>query len=137
MATLPLLTGGAMLFPFDVGDAAVNGTVGALFSGATTLAVGDPRSPFLGSFTEGNIQLIAIDNNAVLPPDPTNPNLIPTINNCVNDCNIARNQNESSNLQGVRDSTSIEARFLSLENRLTSEFCDLSGPWLGKSRTSR
>ena len=54
--------GGRGLIPFEVGDANTNGTAAAITSGDFTIASGS----FLFTFTEGNIQIISVDQ----PPSP-------------------------------------------------------------------
>jgi filamentous hemagglutinin family protein len=61
--------GGQGITPFDVGNATINGTVGAITSGNYAIA---PVRSFPYTYTEGNIQIISVDPPTV-PPAPTSP----------------------------------------------------------------
>jgi len=56
--------------PFQIGDASVNGTVGAITSGDITIS---PSESFLFTHVEGNIQIISVDE----PITPIEPPIIP------------------------------------------------------------
>ncbi|MEQ9549004.1 MAG: CHAT domain-containing protein [Coleofasciculus sp. G3-WIS-01] len=56
--------------PFQVGDASVNGTVGAISSGDITIS---PSESFLFTYIDGNIQIIGVD----APIIPSEPPIIP------------------------------------------------------------
>ncbi|NES20793.1 MAG: CHAT domain-containing protein, partial [Symploca sp. SIO3E6] len=55
--------GGNGDIPFNVGDAAINGTAGRITSGNSTIS---PNQSFLFTHTEGNIEIISVDQ----PPPP-------------------------------------------------------------------
>ncbi|MEQ8976123.1 MAG: CHAT domain-containing protein [Coleofasciculus sp. C1-SOL-03] len=56
--------------PFKVGDASVNGTVGAITSGDMTIS---PSESFLFTHVEGNIQIISVDEPITPIEPPTTP----------------------------------------------------------------
>lgn len=56
--------------PFQVGDASVNGTVGAITSGDMTIS---PSESFLFTHVEGNIQIISVDEPITPIEPPTTP----------------------------------------------------------------
>ncbi|NEP60355.1 MAG: CHAT domain-containing protein [Symploca sp. SIO2G7] len=56
--SITLQHGGNGDIPFDVGDAAINGTAGQITSGDFTIS---PNQSFLFTNTEGNIEIISID----------------------------------------------------------------------------
>jgi len=58
--------GGGRGTPFKVGDATTNGTAGAIINGRGFLATIAPPQSFLGSFTQGDIQLLTQNP----PPSP-------------------------------------------------------------------
>ncbi len=87
---ITLRHGGQGIIPFDVGNATINGTVGAITSGNYAIA---PVRSFPYTYTEGNIQIISVDPptvptsppitptppppNSNSPPEPTNPPINP------------------------------------------------------------
>ncbi|MEA5466646.1 CHAT domain-containing protein [Leptothoe sp. PORK10 BA2] len=118
-----IIHGGGDTVPFDIGDASFNGTAGAITTGADTLADGDPNEPFFGSFTQGNIELIATD---VLGGDGD-----PTI--CVQDCTTPDDLEVANAVNGVlavKATENHESIFLQLEDRLTEEFVEYLRPGL-------
>jgi filamentous hemagglutinin family protein len=64
--------GGGRGTPFVVGDATTNGTAGAIINGRGSLATIAPPQSFLGSFTQGDIQLLT-QNPPPSNPPPSNP----------------------------------------------------------------
>jgi len=64
--------GGNGVIPFDVGNAAVNGTAGAIASNDDSLIVPVQSLPY--TFSVGNIGIISVDR----PPVPTPPPPVPT-----------------------------------------------------------
>jgi CHAT domain-containing protein len=58
--------GGGRGIPFKVGDATTNGTAGAIINGSGSSATIAPPQSFLGSFTQGDIQLLTQNP----PPSP-------------------------------------------------------------------
>ncbi|NEP12852.1 MAG: CHAT domain-containing protein [Symploca sp. SIO2C1] len=67
--------GGNGIIPFDVGDATTNGTAGAITSGDSTIT---PVQSFPFTHTEGNIQIISIDQPPLINPiDLINPTVQP------------------------------------------------------------
>ncbi len=64
--------GGGRGTPFKVGDATTNGTAGAIINGRGSLATIAPPQSFLGSFTQGDIQLLT-QNPPPSNPPPSNP----------------------------------------------------------------
>jgi filamentous hemagglutinin family protein len=69
--------GGRGIVPFDVGDATVNGTAGTLTSGTFRIA---PVASFRFTHTEGNIQIISVDQPPALPtPPPALPTSSPVL----------------------------------------------------------
>ena len=50
--------GGSTNTPFDIGNAALNGTVGDILAGMTNLTDGSPGEPLKGSFRVGNIEIV-------------------------------------------------------------------------------
>ncbi|MEQ9001591.1 MAG: CHAT domain-containing protein [Coleofasciculus sp. B1-GNL1-01] len=67
--------GGNGEIPFQVGDASVNGTVGAITSGDITIS---PSKSFLFTHVEGNIQIISVDE-PITPIEPPSPPIEPPI----------------------------------------------------------
>jgi CHAT domain-containing protein len=61
--------------PFKVGDASVNGTVGAITSGDIMIS---PSESFLFTHVEGNIQIISVDQPIIPIEPPTTPIEPPT-----------------------------------------------------------
>ncbi|MFP4122501.1 MAG: CHAT domain-containing protein [Coleofasciculus sp.] len=59
--------GGDGIIPFDVGDATINGTAAAITSGEFTIA---PFQSFPFTHTEGNIQIISVDETNDIPVNP-------------------------------------------------------------------
>ena len=59
--------GGDGIIPFDVGDATTNGTVAAITSGEFTIT---PFQSFPFTHTEGNIQIISVDDTRDIPVNP-------------------------------------------------------------------
>ncbi|MEQ9235742.1 CHAT domain-containing protein [Coleofasciculus sp. E2-BRE-01] len=59
--------GGDGIIPFDVGDATTNGTAAAITSGEFTIA---PFQSFPFTHTEGNIQIISVDDTRDIPVNP-------------------------------------------------------------------
>jgi len=59
--------GGDGIIPFDVGDATTNGTAAAITSGEFTIA---PFQSFPFTHTEGNIQIISVDETNDIPVNP-------------------------------------------------------------------
>ncbi len=59
--------GGDGIIPFDVGDATINGTAAAITSGEFTIA---PFQSFPFTHTEGNIQIISVDDTRDIPVNP-------------------------------------------------------------------
>jgi CHAT domain-containing protein len=59
--------GGEGIIPFDVGDATINGTAAAITSGEFTIA---PFQSFRFTHTEGNIQIISVDDTRDIPVNP-------------------------------------------------------------------
>ncbi|MBE9066981.1 CHAT domain-containing protein [Leptolyngbya cf. ectocarpi LEGE 11479] len=124
--SITITHGGGDTVPFDVGDASLNGTVGAIATGADTLADGNPNEPFFGSFTAGDIQIIATD---ILAFDNE------TI--CVQDCMTPDTvEIPSGNSIAVNPTDDPEQIFLRLENRLTEEFVEYLRPSLLSSEES-
>lgn len=68
--------GGQGIIPFNVGNAAINGTAGAITSGNFAIA---PFQSFPYTYTLGNIQIISVDQPRSLPPNPIPPNPIPPL----------------------------------------------------------
>ncbi len=64
--------GGGRGTPFVVGDATTNGTAGAIINGRGALATIAPPQSFLGSFTQGDIQLLT-QNPPPSSPPPSSP----------------------------------------------------------------
>ena len=64
--------GGGRGTPFKVGDATTNGTAGAIINGSGSSATIAPPQSFLGSFTQGDIQLLT-QNPPPSNPPPSNP----------------------------------------------------------------
>ncbi|MEM9161872.1 MAG: CHAT domain-containing protein [Cyanobacteria bacterium P01_F01_bin.4] len=128
--------GGAIdpVIPFEIGDAAVNGTVGALTTGVTTLTEDNPDNPFFDSFTEGDIEIITPDPPGVVTPPEPNPVLGETVDlpdcvtNCISDL-LTRQDNLSASA-----STDPKLIFAQLEKRLTSEFVDYLSPGFARPR---
>jgi len=60
--------GGSLKTPFVVGDATTNGTAGGITTGRGSLGMISPSQSFLGSFTQGDIQILT--QNPPLPPLP-------------------------------------------------------------------
>lgn len=80
--------GGRQEIPFNLGDAAVNGTAGSLTTRTTTLEDGNPNEPFPGSFTAGNIAIITSEASPEEPP-PEEPPEEPSdleVSDCIVDC---------------------------------------------------
>jgi filamentous hemagglutinin family protein len=73
--------GGQGITPFDVGNAAINGTVGIITSGNNSIV---PVRSFPYTHQEGNIWIISVDPPTVPPPPPPPPSppqpTQPTIN---------------------------------------------------------
>ncbi|NES23808.1 MAG: hypothetical protein F6K41_34040, partial [Symploca sp. SIO3E6] len=67
--------GGNGLIPFDVGNATINGTAGAITSGEFTIA---PFQSFPFTYTEGNIQIISIEQ-PINPVDISEPQQQPSL----------------------------------------------------------
>ncbi|HEY9597423.1 MAG TPA: filamentous hemagglutinin N-terminal domain-containing protein, partial [Cyanophyceae cyanobacterium] len=63
--------GGGGITPFDIGSGTTNGTAGAITSGNFTIA---PFQSFPYTYTQGNIQIISIDQ-----PNSDDPNLKPIL----------------------------------------------------------
>ncbi|WP_044205933.1 CHAT domain-containing protein [Coleofasciculus chthonoplastes] len=59
--------GGGGIIPFDVGDATINGTAAVISSGEFTIA---PFQSFPFTHTEGNIQIISVDDTRDIPVNP-------------------------------------------------------------------
>ncbi|MEM8806055.1 MAG: CHAT domain-containing protein [Cyanobacteria bacterium P01_G01_bin.38] len=129
--------GGAIdpVIPFEIGNAAVNGTVGVLTTGATTLTEDNPDNPFFDSFTEGDIEIITTDTPEVVTPPEPNPVLGETLDlpdcvtNCISDL-LTRQDNLSASA-----STDPKLIFAQLEKRLTSEFVDYLSPGFARPGT--
>jgi filamentous hemagglutinin family protein len=62
--------GGGRGIPFKVGDATTNGTAGAITTGSRPLGTIAPPQSFLGSFTQGNIQILTQNPPPSVPPPP-------------------------------------------------------------------
>lgn len=69
--------GGNGIIPFDVGDAATNGTARVITSGDFTIA---PFQSFPFTHTEGNIQIISIDQPRTNSVEPIEPPVQPRTN---------------------------------------------------------
>jgi filamentous hemagglutinin family protein len=64
--------GGSLKTPFVVGDATTNGTAGGITTGRGSLGMISPSQSFLGSFTQGDIQILTQN-----PPPPPLPPIFP------------------------------------------------------------
>jgi CHAT domain-containing protein len=93
--------GGIRTIPFAIGDAATNGTVGAITSGDFAIA---PTQSFPGNFTLGNIRIIT----QTLDPCTLNPN-------CKSTTISAFSQSSTSLLSPVPIATLPEARDILLQ----------------------
>lgn len=124
--SITITHGGGTTIPFEIGNAAINGTLGALSAGATALAADNPNNPFFGSFTLGDIQLITSD-----APGATLPAV-----DCVTDCRVVGDLNLPSDpdLLTMRSSKDPEILFARLEDRLTSEFVEYLSPGFASPR---
>jgi filamentous hemagglutinin family protein len=60
--------GGARDIPFNVGDATINGTAGAITTGSANSIL--PLQSFPGAYTQGNIQIITQNPPPAPPPSP-------------------------------------------------------------------
>jgi filamentous hemagglutinin family protein len=67
--------GGARGIPFNVGDATINGTAGAITTSSANSIL--PLQSFPGAYTQGNIQIIT-QNPPPPPPPPTLPPATPS-----------------------------------------------------------
>ncbi len=63
--------GGGIVTPFTVGDASLNGTTAAISTGAGNSIL--PTRSFLGSYIQGNIQILSGGVNPTPPSPPTPP----------------------------------------------------------------
>ncbi len=69
--------GGSLETPFVVGDATTNGTAGGITTGRGSLGTISPSQSFLGSFTQGDIQILT-QNPPPPPPLPPPFSPVPT-----------------------------------------------------------
>ncbi|MBE9129319.1 CHAT domain-containing protein [Coleofasciculus sp. LEGE 07092] len=74
--TIAIRHGGGGIIPFDIGDATTNGTAGAITSGDFTIA---PIQSFPFTYTEGNLQIISIDQPITPIDNPIEPSINPVI----------------------------------------------------------
>lgn len=113
--------GGRTNTPFDLGDAAINGTIGTLTTRAITLEDGNPNEPFLGSFEADNIEIITRE----APENEVNPSI--DIPGCMADCDTT---NRPQDLPEGGRTTDPETVFRRFEEQLTSEVVDHLKPSL-------
>jgi CHAT domain-containing protein len=71
-------SGGALRIPFNVGDATVNGTAGAITTGTDANGTIFPFRSFPGSYTQGDIRIITQDP-PVAPPQTEIPPSLPDL----------------------------------------------------------
>ncbi|MEM9807932.1 MAG: CHAT domain-containing protein, partial [Cyanobacteria bacterium P01_D01_bin.56] len=107
--------GGSTNTPFDLGNAATNGTIGTLTTRAITLEDGNPNEPFLGSFEADNIEIITSEE----PENEVDPSI--DIPGCIADCDTT---NRPQDLPAGSRATDPETAFRRFEEQLTSEVVD-------------
>lgn len=118
--------GGSTGTPFDLGDASINGTAGALTTRTNLLEDGNPNEPFLGSFDADTIQIVTSDAPApeIDPPETDPPGFIP---DCISDCSTTT---APENLPNKPRSTDPEGVLKRFEEKLTTEVVDYLKPGL-------
>ncbi|MBE9128132.1 CHAT domain-containing protein, partial [Coleofasciculus sp. LEGE 07081] len=117
--TITIRHGGQGLTPFDVGDATTNGTAGAITSGNFTIS---PVQSFPFTHTEGNIQIISVDEPVnPPPPNPSTPNQ-PTPNPSINPSDLTVSQ--QSNQSAIQKD---ESRVIEIDNLFSRDYEDYFG----------
>lgn len=112
--------GGNGVIPFDVGNAAINGTAGAITSGDATSTI-TPLQSFPYTVSVGNIGIISVDRPPQTPPPIIPPTLPPDIN--INPVDLTTSQNQLETLPPIQNNDSASnINQLKIDDAFTRDF---------------
>ncbi len=124
--------GGGGITPFDVGNAAINGTAGAITSGDEAIA---PVQSFLYTYTLGNIQIVSVDAPPP-PPPPSPPPSPPSSPFDPTDFNPPSKQPSTPQTLGGISAVTVDPIVAQLEKTFTSAYQNYLGDSLGVSNST-